>query len=168
VKIEPEWLDANRTKFIPIITDFTRTSQPVIRYRLNDILTVRTSPCPCGSVMTAIESIEGRSDDVLQFNAPSGAGPVAVFPDFIRRAVIAADEAIEEYLVIQASEGELDIHIQSADPDFDRIRSRVEKEVGSLADRIGALPPAIRFHRGIPSFAGKKLRRVLRLQHQPA
>jgi putative adenylate-forming enzyme len=80
VRIEPEWLNSDRTKFIPIITDFTRTSQPVIRYRLNDILTLRSSPCPCGSVMTAIESIEGRSDDVLEFKNRSGTDPFQSFP----------------------------------------------------------------------------------------
>ncbi len=168
VKIEPEWLDSGRTKFIPIITDFTRTSQPVIRYRLNDILTLKSSPCPCGSVMTAIESIEGRSDDVLQFKSRSGEGSVAVFPDFIRRAVITADDAIEEYLVTQALEGEIDIHIKAGEGEFPRIEQRVAAEVGDLAVRIGARAPVLRFHRGIPSFGGKKLRRVLRLQHEPA
>ncbi len=161
VRIDPEWLDSSRTKFMPIITDFTRTSQPVIRYRLNDILTLRTSPCPCGSVMTAIESIEGRSDDVIQFRGPSG--PVAVFPDFIRRAVITADPSIEEYLVTQSCEGEVDIHIKSPDADFQRVLTRVKEEVRLLAIRVGALQPTVRFHAGIPSFSGKKLRRVLRL-----
>jgi putative adenylate-forming enzyme len=164
VRIDPEWLDETRTKFMPIITDFTRTSQPVIRYRLNDILTLRSTPCPCGSVMTALESIEGRSDDVLRFKRVSGGEPVAVFPDFIRRAVITADEAIEEYLVTQARDGELDIHLKvMIGTEQGAVRNRIELEISNLADRVGALRPEIRFHEGIPSFAGKKLRRVLRL-----
>ncbi len=63
--MEKEYLDDH--KFIPIITDFSRKAQPILRYRLNDILTERTSPCPCGSPMLAIEKIEGRSDDIFYF-----------------------------------------------------------------------------------------------------
>ncbi len=60
-----EYLDDSR--FYPIITDFKRTSQPIYRYRLNDILVEEKSPCPCGSVFTRIAKIEGRSDDIFYF-----------------------------------------------------------------------------------------------------
>ena len=53
VYFEKEYLDENR--FIPVITDFTRTSQPIIRYRLNDILVEKKDRCPCGSCFTALE-----------------------------------------------------------------------------------------------------------------
>ncbi|MEX5612996.1 adenylate synthase, partial [Pseudomonas protegens] len=44
--IEPQWLDAERTRFQPIITDFSRRTQLIVRYRLNDILRVASAPCP--------------------------------------------------------------------------------------------------------------------------
>ena len=50
--VEKEYLDDSR--FYPIITDFKRTSQPIYRYRLNDILVEEKSPCPSGSVFTRI------------------------------------------------------------------------------------------------------------------
>lgn len=85
VHIEKEYLDEKR--FIPVVTDFERKAQPIIRYRLNDILVERSGPCPCGSPFTALEKIEGREDDVFVFCGADG-NPVSVFPDFIRRCVL--------------------------------------------------------------------------------
>jgi len=103
VAVQKEWLDERLGKFVPIITDFRREAQPIIRYRLNDILTERREPCPCGSPLMALASIEGRCDDMFYLPAASGSGWVSVFPDFVRRAVLEADARIEEYLVRQTA-----------------------------------------------------------------
>ena len=50
--VEKEYLDEHR--FYPVITDFKRSSQPVYRYKLNDILVENLEPCPCGSHYTRI------------------------------------------------------------------------------------------------------------------
>ncbi len=39
--IEREWLDREQTRFTPIVTDLWRRAQPVVRYRLNDVLQVK-------------------------------------------------------------------------------------------------------------------------------
>ena len=83
VFIEKEYIDKNR--FIPIITDFERTSQPIIRYRLNDVLVEKKEKCRCGSACTALEKIEGREDDVFIFHREEK--EVKIFPDFIRRCI---------------------------------------------------------------------------------
>jgi putative adenylate-forming enzyme len=162
VRIEPEWLDDSKTKFMPIITDFTRTSQPIIRYRLNDILTVRKTPCPCGSAMMALECIEGRADDVLVFLSAVGE-KVTVFPDFIRRAVLSSSDRIEEYQVRQSIDGELEIHLQAPADSLAMIHNQIQCEVESFASLVSARVPLIRFHEGIPALEGKKLRRVMRV-----
>jgi putative adenylate-forming enzyme len=92
--IEKEWLD--RTRFVPIVTDMRRDIQPVLRYKMNDIL--HASECTCGSRMQAISQIEGRTDDVLQFNENK-----RIFPDFIRRAIMGAHPDIDNYQVVQTS-----------------------------------------------------------------
>lgn len=89
VRIEREYLDGNR--FVPIVTDFERKGQPIIRYRLNDILVEKKSPCSCGSPFLALEKIEGREDDVFVFQDEKGQKKM-VFPDFIRRCVLFAEE----------------------------------------------------------------------------
>ena len=63
VHVDKHYLDDRR--FYPIITDFKRTSQPIFQYELNDILVENPEPCPCGSVFTRIDRIEGRSDDIF-------------------------------------------------------------------------------------------------------
>ncbi|WP_010095579.1 F390 synthetase-related protein, partial [Burkholderia ubonensis] len=85
--VEPQWLDD--TRFVPVITDFTRSTQPIVRYRLDDVLAVRRAPCPCGSPALAIERIEGRCDDMLVLPARDGT-PRTVFADVCARALAQA------------------------------------------------------------------------------
>lgn len=67
LEIEPAGADRGGA----LITDLDNFSMPLIRYRLGDDLALRTTPCPCGSPATAIESVEGRTlTQVLQL--PSG------------------------------------------------------------------------------------------------
>lgn len=65
VYIEKEYVPGKDRTFVPIVTDFSRMTQPIVRYRLNDLLTESDEPCPCGSPFTAIERIEGRCDDIF-------------------------------------------------------------------------------------------------------
>lgn len=110
--IEKKFLDKEKLRFSPIITDFKRTTQPMIRYELNDILTLAKEPCSCGSVMTSIESIEGRSDDIFRLSSLTGKSTVVIFPDFIRRAVMAASDDIEEYRVIQTERDRIVVQLK--------------------------------------------------------
>ena len=89
VHIEPEWLDDDRTRFTPIVTDFTRTTQLVVRYRLDDVLRIRQRPCACGRVTRALEAIDGRADDVLWLRSVDGR-PLAMFPDTVRHLLTTA------------------------------------------------------------------------------
>lgn len=85
VHIEPNWLDNNR--FSPIITDFTRKTQPIVRYQLDDVLVVKKNTCPCGSPEMAIERIEGRCDDLLQLPGYNGK-MVTIFADPCARVIV--------------------------------------------------------------------------------
>ena len=100
--MEKEWLDD--TRFQPIITDMRRTVQPVVRYKMNDILHLTT--CTCGSKMVAVSQIEGRTDDVLRFP-----GNISLFPDFIRRAIIGAHKDITNYQIIQDNPESLSLYV---------------------------------------------------------
>lgn len=98
VHIEPQWLDERR--FIPLITDFTRTTQPIVRYRLDDVLVARATPCHCGNAARAIERIEGRQDDQLLLPDSMGKAQV-VFADACSRVLaqwlpLTADYRLEQ------------------------------------------------------------------------
>lgn len=154
---EKEWVDAERRVFMPIITDFTRKTQPIVRYRLNDLLVERAEPCPCGSVHTALDRIEGRSDDLCYWPALDGGQPVPVFPDFIRRAILMASPAIREYRVIQASLDMLAVQLRADGPSPEE---EVRHQVESLAVRLGCRAPAVSFSPYEAPPAGQKLRRI--------
>lgn len=144
---EREPIDERR--FVPIVTDFTRRSQPIVRYRLGDILVLRAEPCPCGSVLTALERIEGREDDTLIV------GGVRVFADMIARALIMAD-GFEQYRVVQTGPDRLCVHL-----DRPEAADAVRASLGALWERIGVVGPELEF---VPFVADtrRKLRRVVR------
>lgn len=100
IHVEPQWLDERR--FIPIITDFTRCTQPIVRYRLDDVLVVSEHPCPCGSAARAIERIEGRQDDQLLLPGVSGKGQV-VFADACSRVLAMTLPLTADYRLVQTS-----------------------------------------------------------------
>lgn len=144
---EREPIDERR--FVPIVTDFTRRSQPIVRYRLNDILVLRAEPCPCGSVLTALERIEGREDDTLVI------GGVRVFADMVTRALIMAD-GFEQYRVVQIGPDRLRVHLDNTEA-ADAVRA----SLGALWERIGVPSPELEF---VPFITDtrRKLRRVER------
>ncbi|GEC89638.1 F390 synthetase-related protein [Brevibacillus brevis] len=165
VVVEKEYLDEQKERFFPIITDFSRTTQPIIRYRLNDILTEKRTPCPCGSVFMALESIEGRADDLFVFRHENEVRLISVFPDFIRRAVITSSDAIEEYTVRQLSYEQVEVALLMKDGkgpsmrEQERVRQSLERVI---ADQQGQLP-AIVFAPYELNLGTKKLRRVERM-----
>ncbi|MCT4640771.1 MAG: hypothetical protein N4A33_00635 [Bacteriovoracaceae bacterium] len=110
--IEKKFIDKEKKKFFPIITDMARKTQPIVRYELNDILTLKETPCLCGSHLTAIEQIEGREDDIFYFRSKNGE-LIPIFPDFIRRQVITSSDEIKEYRIVQHDPDSITAYISS-------------------------------------------------------
>ena len=163
VLIEPEWQDAARTRFIPVVTDLWRRTQPVIRYRLNDVLQTRPTPCECGRAATALAAIEGRSDDILWLDGPGG--PVAVFPDLITRIVVSSLADVDDFRVMERGRGQWSIALRPL-PSADLQRQLIER-CHELARQLSARPPEIDI---VPLDATRpagKQRRVLGLKSQP-
>lgn len=101
IAFQKEYLVEGARTFVPIITDFVRRTQPIIRYRLDDLLTERAEPCPCGSVMTALEAVEGRERDIFYLPGQGGRY-VSLFPGVLREAMVAPLRGLEHYQVRQA------------------------------------------------------------------
>ncbi|WNS45921.1 F390 synthetase-related protein [Paenibacillus sp. MMS20-IR301] len=162
VHIEKEWLDGESRRFVPVVTDFSRSVQPVIRYRLNDILTEAAEPCPCGSLFTAIERIEGRCDDILYLPHTGDGHLVTVFPDFITRAVLAASAEIEHYRVIQHSLLELEISYRIRPGSTEDAEPLIASGLSRLFTRLSCTPPQLTFTAYSFMPGVQKLRRVER------
>lgn len=99
----------------PIVTDFTRRTQVMARYRMNDLLRVEAEPCPCGSPMRAVAEIIGRRDDMFDLPASDGSGQrIAVTPDVLRNAVLHADRSIDDFRLRQVAEGRIELVLSPA------------------------------------------------------
>lgn len=160
VHIEPQWLDDRR--FIPLITDFTRTTQPIVRYRLDDVLVARTTPCPCGNAARAIERIEGRQDDQLQL--PDRAGkPQVVFADACSRVLAQTLPLTADYRLEQTGAASLTLMADCNKAILEQCRSALSE----LFTRQGIVPESLDWtliSRPLPAHFAHKRRRIVRRQ----
>ena len=138
IKFDKKYIDEKR--FYPIITDFRRTSQPFVKYYLNDILVESEEVCECGSVLQRIEKIEGRSDDIFKFTNKTGK-EIVVFPDFIRRTILFV-ENIREYQVFQVNDDLLEIAVLNINKEQKEL---IEKEFNKLFASLDIKNVKIRF-----------------------
>lgn len=153
VHIEPEWIDHRR--FHPVVTDFTRTTQLVVRHRLDDVLLAAPGPCPCGRPGRSIAAVLGRADDVLTLARPAGDGEVPVWPDVLRHAVALAGE-LGDYRIEQHG-AEWRVAVTGLPAGI----SRVGVEIERLAERLRARPPVV-VPMGWPAEAPDQKRRRIR------
>lgn len=164
VHIEREWIDKESGRFVPIVTDFCRKTQPIIRYRLNDVLVLADKPCPCGSAMTAIDRVEGRCDDILYLKDAGSDRYRAVFPDFIRRAIWQAGDEILHYQVVQQAPDRIVVAFQErSGTDRRRLEEAILSAFAQLFQRLKVEAVPIDFTSYQPPAADKKLRRVKRI-----
>jgi phenylacetate-coenzyme A ligase PaaK-like adenylate-forming protein len=66
-----------------LVTSLVNRALPLIRYELNDSVTVAPGPDPSGRPYLRIERVDGRSDDVLRLTA-AGGGEVVLLPYRLR------------------------------------------------------------------------------------
>jgi putative adenylate-forming enzyme len=146
----------------PILTDLWRTTQPIVRYRLGDVLQLSGAPCACGSDWQAIAHVEGRQDDLCWFpQADDTLRPV--FPDAIRRMILLADDRICEYRAEQPAAGVLEIAVDvSALTQVSEIVQRIEQHVATGLRDLACRATRVHVTLGVPPTApGAKRRRVI-------
>ena len=128
--VEREWQDAARTRFVPVITDFHRTTQPMIRHRLDDVLVLKLDTE--GDGFTALEAVEGRCEDGLWAMASGVRHPV--FGDLVVRALLTA-AALRDFRVRQVAASRLAVAIE---PDTQDVRPAVAAGLEKLWNDRGA------------------------------
>ena len=89
-----------------VTTLFSRTL-PLIRYEINDRVRLAPTPCPCGRPLALIDSIQGRTEDVLIFPANAGR-TITVHPHVFHQLmdvvpasgwqIVQADECVEVHV----------------------------------------------------------------------
>jgi putative adenylate-forming enzyme len=162
VHVEPRWLDQDRRRFVPVITDFTRLTQPFVRYRLDDVLHVNDAPCPCGRVTRTLAAIEGRCDDALVLPGAERA-PVVVFGDVLSRALARHLPQAADYRLVQTGIASLRLHATVAPDCLVRLRDSLSESLLPLGVDVHRL--SWELHPDVPAAdARHKRRRIQRNQ----
>ncbi|NQU63549.1 MAG: phenylacetate--CoA ligase [SAR324 cluster bacterium] len=105
----PEIIDPETGEALPygergelVFTTITKQAIPLIRYRTKDLTTLHPEPCKCGRTHVRMESIVGRSDDMLII------GGVNVFPSQIEHVIAQVEGLSLNYIIIADKKGHLD------------------------------------------------------------
>ncbi|RYD33216.1 MAG: adenylate synthase [Verrucomicrobiaceae bacterium] len=147
--IEPQWLDAERTRFHPLITDFSRVAQAFVRHRLDDVLVMDERECPCGNPALRLARIEGRADEILRFPEP-------VFPEVVRQALYTMPDAPDCYRIEQHG-AELRIFLRSPSS---ALAVAVGEAMTHLFARLGLRTPRLVFPEWTDQPRGEKRLRI--------
>ena len=164
--IEKEFLPDSSTKFTPILSDFRRKTQPIIRYRLNDVLEIDPNPCKCGSVFQRLKAIHGRMDDVFYFEQETSQTRKfrEIYPDFIRRSILKTSVPLTDYKVEQSNPEVLQFgfHCSSSTFPSTQVLEEVQANINALAKELNCKAPKISEVPYEPPKKGVKLRRIQR------
>lgn len=124
-----------------LVTNLFNRTQPLIRYELNDLVTVSPDPCPCGRPFPLLKSIEGRSDDVLEMPARNG-GTIKVHP-LTLRSPLAGVSGLSEYKIVYGA-GELRVEaVLNGGGDHEQACRDIGALLGSALVEGGAQAPPI-------------------------
>jgi len=159
IHIEKNWLDKEKTRFQPIITDFTRSTQIILRYQLNDILRVSNQVCSCGNIETCIEAIEGRSDEILWLPEKESVELTPIYPDSMRRYMMLVEPELSEYKIIQRG---LKWHV-SLKTEYDKYlcEANIEKRISEYCEQFALIKPELIFSDWQPEIKAAKRRRLI-------
>jgi phenylacetate-coenzyme A ligase PaaK-like adenylate-forming protein len=108
-------------------------TQPIIRYEITDLVRLADRPCPCGRPSRLVESIEGRSDDILRL--PGG---VALHPIHLR-SPMARLEGVRQYQIVHRADG---LHVRVV-PRGGDVREAVHGAMTRALEAAGAAGVAV-------------------------
>jgi phenylacetate-CoA ligase len=123
-----------------LLTNLFGYTQPLIRYEVTDMVSVREEPCPCGRPFRLLEVTEGRSDDILHL--PSGVGTIPVHPVVLHTA-IARVAGLKQYQIVHDVHG---LHLRAAlasGASPEATRSKLQRLLCETLESIGVIPPDI-------------------------
>lgn len=143
----------------PLVTDFTRSTQIMARYRMNDLLRLSDEPCACGSPLQRVASVEGRQDDVFLLAGAEGK-QILVTPDVMRNAVIDADRRIQDFRIVQVGADRIALSLAANVPND--AANAAAASLKSAVEKTGAMNVVIDLRSGIETPYDRKLRRVRR------
>jgi len=150
--VHVETVDIHGTAIAPgkpchkmIVTDLNKTSQPIIRYELDDNIIISENQCSCGSQFRVIESILGRTDDLFWAKIKDSQKLQIIYPDFIRRAIISSSESVEDYQAIQKEYTKILVRIslKSTISDQEILINNIKTNITMVFKKLNCVEPEI-------------------------
>ncbi len=139
-----------------VITTLVKEGAPLIRYRTHDLSRIIPGECPCGSRFPRIDTIDGRTDDMMKIKG------VNVFPAQIEEIIGSFREVSGEYQIrISHLDGKdtMRIYVESTgEYDFAALAKAIAERT---KQRIGFTPIVKVVETGILPRSEKKTKRVI-------
>ncbi len=124
-----------------LLTSLVNRTQPLIRYVIPDLVTIRPEPCPCGRPYRVVAGIEGRNDDILRLVGRGGA-EIVVHP-LVLRSPMAAVPGVRQYRMLHDERG---FHVRAAlrtGFGVDETTAAIRQGVSAAITALGAARPEI-------------------------
>ena len=139
-----------------VLTTLVKEGAPLIRFRTHDMSRILPGECPCGSKFPRIDTIQGRTDDMVKIKG------VNFFPAQIEEILRTFPEASSEYSIhISHLDGRdtLRLYVETnGSVDFNDLARRVAARIKS---RIGFTPIVKVVENGVLPRSEKKTKRVI-------
>ena len=88
-----------------LLTNLFNSTQPFIRYEVNDVTGYSTQTCSCGQPFPTLLPVEGRTDDIFYIDRP-GSGYDAVHPYLLLGPIVELTQ-VREYQLVQTGRNEV-------------------------------------------------------------
>ncbi|MEE2800976.1 MAG: phenylacetate--CoA ligase family protein [Bacteroidota bacterium] len=122
-----EVVDDNNKSVLPgqtgriLITDLYNKAHPMIRYEIGDIGSIETH----SSGKLILKQLQGRTSDVARL--PSGKVVPGLTFYYVTKSIINTDSDILEFIVIQTTPSEFEIHYVSKNELSDSLKSNIQR-----------------------------------------
>jgi phenylacetate-CoA ligase len=113
-------------RFEVLLTDLFNWSEPVIRYRVGDIVGPAPAACACGRALPLLGAIEGRAGDFVTL--PDGRVINGLLPYYIFRPHAKSGE-VREYQFADLGNGTIELRVRPGEAWSDAARAQIEAEV---------------------------------------
>ena len=151
-----EIVDPVSGAFVPIISDLTRSSLPVLNYRLDDVLVPEPAPCPCGCASARLKRVEGRLADAIFLPRPAG-GRRWISSETLRQIAFALPGATD-WALHQTGRQRLHYFVAGNIPAD--ARARLQGLCHDMAARMGTVLPQVQLSNALPPGDQIKRRRL--------
>ena len=123
-----------------LVTSWLNRTLPLIRYRLEDEMTLTSEPCRCGRQSKRIVKLSGRAEDTIRLAGADGR-EILVHPNNFEETIEERTE-IARYQVLQRADS-ITVSAVARDPHSTEWTTQLASEIRTRLRTLGAEPPPI-------------------------